>query len=109
MNKVLRIYELPSGRAPFSDWLVSIKDQVTRARIRKRLDKVEDGHYGDYKILGDGVFELRLHFGPGYRIYFAELNDTVVILLSGGNKGGQTKEIKTAKQYWHALQEKLNE
>lgn len=108
-SKVLQIYELPSGKAPFSDWLKRLKDKVARARIRRRLDKLEEGHYGDYKVLGDGVFELRFHFGPGYRIYFAELNDVVVILLSAGDKSDQVKGIKLAKQYWRDLQEKLNE
>jgi putative addiction module killer protein len=108
-NKVLRIYEQPSGKAPFSDWLAHLKDRAVRARIRTRLDRVEKGNYGDHKILGDGVFELRFHFGPGYRIYCAELGDIVVILLSGGDKGDQSKSIDKAKQYWRDMQEKLNE
>jgi putative addiction module killer protein len=68
---------------------------------------MEQGHYGDYKALRDGINELRLHFGSGYRIYFAELNDVIVILLCGGDKRTQKNDVKLAKQYWRELQEKL--
>lgn len=108
-HKNIQILELPSGKSPYADWINGIKDRITRARIRRRVDRMEQGNYGDYKILGDGVNELRLHFGPGYRIYFAELNDVIVILLCGGDKGAQKNDVKIAKQYWRELQEKLNE
>lgn len=81
----------------------SLKDPVTRLRIRRRLDRVELGNFGDYKPLGDGVYELKLAFGSGYRIYFAEDGDTIVILLSGGDKSSQVKDIATAKMYWQEL------
>lgn len=108
-HKVLRHYVDASGETPFLDWLHKLKDKVTRARIRRRLDLLETGHYGDHKPLGDGAYELRLHFGPGYRIYFAEVACVIVILLYGGDKSSQAKNIKTAKKFWKELQEQCHE
>lgn len=105
-NKILRNYITSSGKIPFLDWLNGIKDSTTRHRIRRRLDRLEIGHYGEYKILGEGVCELKLDFGPGYRIYFAEHDNIVVILLCGGDKGSQSKDIQTAKTYWRELLER---
>ena len=76
-----------------------------RARIRVRLDRLEQGNLGDCKSLGDGVSELRIDCGPGYRLYFAEDGPVIVLLLIGGDKGTQAKDIKTAKQYWSEYQE----
>lgn len=108
-HKQITILKLPSGKAPYTDWINSIKDPINRARIRRRIDRLEQDHYGDFKALGDGIMELRLHFGPGYRIYFAEYDDVIVILLCGGDKSSQKKDVKIAKEYWRELQEKLNE
>ena len=105
-NNILRNYVTESGKIPFLDWINSIKDSTTRHRIRRRLDRVELGHYGEYKVLGDGVCELKLDFGPGYRIYFTEQEDIIVILLCGGDKGSQKKDIQTAKMYWRDLLER---
>jgi len=95
-----------NGKAPFSDWLNSLKDPVTRLRIRRRLDRLEIGNFGDCKPIGEGVSELRLAFGPGYQIYFTEQDDVIIILLCAGDKSSQKKDIKTAKQYWQELQER---
>ena len=86
---------------PFFEWRDSFKDKIIRARINRRLEKLEEGNYGDFKPVGEGVFEMRLHFGPGYRIYFGEIDSHVVLLLFGGSKNGQAKDIQLAKQYWH--------
>lgn len=103
--KQLRYYVAPTQKIPFLEWLNHLKDPQIRARIRTRLDRLEQGNYGDYKSVGDGVFELRLDFGSGYRIYYAEAGDCLVILLCGGDKRTQTADIQTAKRYWQALQE----
>ena len=88
------------AKEPFSDWLSGL-DSTVRGRIRSRLDRLEQqGHYGDYKSVGDSVYELRFFFGSGYRIYFAEDGDTIVLLLSGGDKNSQDKDILQAKTYW---------
>jgi putative addiction module killer protein len=102
---VLRVYETPSGACPFEDWLDGLRDAMGRARIRVRLDRLEQGNLGDCKSLGDGVSELRIDCGPGYRVYFAEDGPVIVLLLIGGDKGTQAKDIKTARKYWSEYQE----
>jgi len=101
--RIIRNYITPSGTVPFEEWLGSIKDSVARYRIRTRLDRVEKGNLGVYKPLGDGVSELKFDFGPGYRVYFAEQDDVFVILLCGGDKSNQVKDVKIAKIYWQEL------
>ncbi len=108
-HKILRNYVTPSGKVPFSEWLNSIKDPSTRLRIRRRLDRLELGNLGDCESVGEGVSELRLFFGSGYRIYFAEQDEVIIILLCGGNKSSQKNDIKTAKIYWHELKERSDE
>ena len=108
-QKVLRYYTTQTGKVPFSNWLNGLKDVNTRIRIRRRIDRLEMGHFGDCEPVGEGVFELRLFFEPGYRIYFSEYDDTIIILLCAGDKGSQKKDIKTAKMYWHELKERSDE
>src|SRR4051812_9544492 len=105
--KVLRKYEALSGKKPFDEWLLGLKDTLSKVRIRKRLDKLEDGHYGDFSPVGDGVQELRLMFGPGYRIYFVDFDHVVIILMCGGDKSTQSDDIKKAKMYWNELRGRL--
>ena len=96
----LQVYRTPNGRRPFTEWLESIQDRRTQSRIQIRLDRLEVGNFGDCRSVGEGVFELRIHFGPGYRIYFGEIDDTIVLLLCGGDKSSQTLDIERAKNYW---------
>jgi putative addiction module killer protein len=77
-----------------------LKDATARARIRSRLDRVEQGNYGDYKSVGEGVYELRFFFGPGYRIYFGEDGEITVLLLCGGDKTSQRRDIIQAQSFW---------
>ena len=98
--KTVIIYRDRAGHEPLTDWLNSLRDPVTRRRILQRLLRLESGHYGDYKAVGAGVNELRLFFGPGYRIYFGEDGDTLVILLCGGDKDSQHRDIAQAQAYW---------
>jgi putative addiction module killer protein len=79
----------------------SLRDIKTRAKIRVRLDRISLGNFGDCHGVGEGVQELRLDYGPGYRIYFGQKGTSIVILLCGGDKSTQTKDIKTAKRYWN--------
>lgn len=99
------IYADERGYEPFIDWIESLKDPRNSRRILKRISRIEGGNFGDHKNVGDGVFELRLFFGSGYRVYFAENGDTVVVLLCGGDKSSQDKDIKKAKIYWVDYQE----
>ena len=93
-------YCASDGRAPFRTWMDSLKDKRTRARIDARLLRVRLGNFGDAKAVGGGVHELRINFGPGYRIYFGLEGVRVVVLLIGGDKTTQTKDIENAKTYW---------
>ncbi|MFA7567827.1 MAG: type II toxin-antitoxin system RelE/ParE family toxin [Alkalispirochaeta sp.] len=93
------IYSDENGREPFSQWIADI-DPASRARIFARLDRIERGNFGDYKAIAKGLSELRFHFGPGYRVYFGTAKDTLVILLAGGDKKTQKRDIKRAHQLW---------
>ena len=90
-------YLTADGRSPFNDWLLGLKDIRVRARIRAKLDRVSLGNFGDYASVGGGVFELRMFFGPGYRVYFSLEEDQVVLLLHGGTKASQQRDIRKAK------------
>lgn len=101
-ERELREYLTETGRNPFREWLHSLRDQQARARIRVRLNRVRLGNLGDCKSLGEGVLELRMDFGPGYRVCLAQAGEVLVILLCGGDKRTQARDIKTAKEYWNA-------
>ncbi|MFA6038604.1 MAG: type II toxin-antitoxin system RelE/ParE family toxin [Legionellales bacterium] len=102
-NKEIQIYTTESGKQPFSQWLCSINDDKAYARICSRLDRLANGHYGDCKTLGGSICELRLSFGPGYRIYFGEIKPRIALLLCGGNKDSQVKDIAKARGYWKRI------
>ena len=106
MKKELRIYQTKEGKKPFVDWLESLKDRIGRANITNRLNRITLGNYGDFKSVGEGVYEIRIHYGPGYRVYFSEQNDTIILLLIGGNKQTQSKDIKKAKEFWIEFRER---
>jgi putative addiction module killer protein len=84
--------------ARFTKWLKSLKDRRAKARIQARIDRVEMGHFGDVAPVGEGVSELRIFYGPGYRVYFVQKDAVVVILLSGGDKSSQKTDIAKAKE-----------
>lgn len=82
----------------FHDWLWKQRDVILRAKILKRIDQISDGNFGDHKSVGGGVSELRINYGPGYRVYYTMRERVVVILLCAGDKSSQDKDIKKAKQ-----------
>lgn len=94
------IYADEQGAEPYTVWLDGLKDQKTRERIRVRIRRLESGLYGDCEPVGDGVSELRLFFGSGYRVYFGEDKGNIVILLCGGDKDTQGRDIEKAKELW---------
>ncbi len=98
--KTVIIYADENGTEPFTTWLEGLRDPLVRRRILVRLRRVEQGNYGDYKTVQDGVYELRFTFGPGYRVYFGEDGDTLVVVLGGGDKSTQSKDIEKAKACW---------
>jgi putative addiction module killer protein len=93
-------YVKTDGSEPFTQWLYKIKDIVVRRRILARISRMQQGNYGDFESVGEGVKELRLFFGSGYRVYFGEQDSNIVILLCGGDKGSQKRDIEQAKSYW---------
>lgn len=98
--KEVKLYEDADGNSPFADWIEGLRDTMGRKRILARIRRLEQGNYGDCQPVGDGVSELRMFFGPGYRVYFGEENNNIIILLTGGGKDSQQQDIETAKCYW---------
>jgi len=96
----IRIYLQQNGKRPFSDWFNKLRDRKAQARIDARLARVQLGNFGDTKAVGEGVLELRIDYGPGYRVYLGRDGSAIVILLLGGDKRAQSKDIDTAKKYW---------
>lgn len=82
--------------AEFDHWLDSLKDNLTRIRLARRLDKAQRGNLGDTKAVGNGVFEMREHFGAGWRMYFVHHGDVLIVMLGGGNKSSQSADIEKA-------------
>ena len=104
-TKKLRTYKTQNGVIPFTKWLNSLNDHMARIQIHRRMDRLILGHYGDYKIINYGLKELRLHIGPGYRIYIKDVTNEIIILLCGGNKSTQHNDIEKATNYWLDLLE----
>jgi putative addiction module killer protein len=94
------VYETQEGTRPFDNWLRRLRDSRARQRVRTRINRLRLGNFGDYKAVGDGVCELRIDYGPGYRVYYGRDGDSIVILLIGGDKRAQDRDIETAKDYW---------
>ncbi|HAN26353.1 MULTISPECIES: type II toxin-antitoxin system RelE/ParE family toxin [Halieaceae] len=88
----------------FARWFKKLRDRQAKSRILARIDRLEQGHFGDVESVGDGVSELRVFYGPGYRIYFTRRSSVVVILLSGGDKSSQSKDIAKAKELAQQLE-----
>jgi putative addiction module killer protein len=82
----------------FSAWLDGLKDATTRRRLTRRLDRVERGHLGDVKSVGESVMEMREHFGPGWRMYYVQRGTTMILMLGGGDKDSQMRDIAVAKR-----------
>ena len=99
-ERQLEYYETEDGKQPFRDWLFSLRDRTTRNKIDARIRRIESGNFGYCDPVGEGVMELKIDFGPGYRVYFGQVGNKLVILLNGGDKKAQQKDINTARHYW---------
>jgi len=95
----VRRYLTTAGRNVFSDWLAGLADAHAKARIANRIDRLSRRSFGDCKALGGGLFELRIDWGPGYRVDYAMIGRTCVLLLSGGDKRKQASDIQRARDY----------
>ena len=95
-----------SGKNLFEEWLDSLKDAKTEARIAARIARLAADNFGDCKPLRDGVWELRIKWGPGYRVYYAVIDQTHALLLCGGDKRKQSADISRAVEYWNDYQER---
>ena len=104
--KFIEVYVTEAGREPFFEWLFSL-DQVIQTRLENRILRLGEGDFGDCKPVGEGIFELRFFFCPGYRIYFSQYGGCIILLLCGGNKHTQTKDIQKAKGYWRKFKETI--
>ena len=89
----------------YAEWFVKLRDAKGRARIAARVDSARAGNFGDFKVLDEGVCEMRINFGPGYRVYYAREGLNVYLLIIGGDKSSQTRDIAKAKELWKAIKE----
>lgn len=95
----IRYYVSADGRQPFADWFARL-EPVARAKVTRALARTEQGNLSNVKSVGEGVLEYKINFGPGYRVYFGRDGDTLVILLTGGTKKRQQRDIDEAHSYW---------
>jgi putative addiction module killer protein len=95
----IRYYLTSSGQQPFAEWYADL-DATARAKVTRAIDRLEQGNFSNVKSVGEGVFELRIDFGPGYRVYFGQDGQTLIILLTGGTKKRQQYDIDAAHTYW---------
>lgn len=100
-------YVTGSNQDPYQDWLDGLRDRTARVAIQRRVDRLALGNFGDHKVCRDGVWELRVDFGPGYRIYYSQSGKEIVLLLCGGSKRTQASEIDQAVIYWQDYQRRL--
>ena len=96
----IKSYARSNDKIPFEDWFKGLKDKAFKARILTRIDRLRFGNFGDCKSVGGGIFELRMTFGPGFRVYFGLVGNEVVLLLGGGDKSTQQQDIKICQRYW---------
>ena len=99
MKHQVKEYVTSDGKIPYRDWLNSLDAQV-KARIQARIFRFELGNLGDHKSVGKGVWEARIQFGPGYKVYFGKEEGRIILLLFAGDKSTQSRDIKKAQTYW---------
>ena len=100
IEREIKKLELPNGLVPFDEWFDSLRDRRMQAAVDARLTRVRAGNFGDCKSVGGGVFELRINLGPGLRVYYGLHAQTIVVLLGGGDKRSQSRDIGRAQELW---------
>jgi putative addiction module killer protein len=100
-------YVTASRYDPYQEWLDGLRDRAARVAIQRRVDRLAAANFGDHKFCREGVWELRIDFGPGYRVYYGQAGKEIVLLLCGGSKRSQTTDIDQAVKYWQDYQRRL--
>lgn len=108
MKNTINEYVDEKGHSPYAKWLEKLRDARARAKIIMQVDRMELGLFGDSEPIGDGLSELRINYGPGYRVYYGKEKQQVYILLCGGDKSTQPKDIKAAKKYWKEIKQRVS-
>ena len=109
MNQTVLNYVLPTGQEPFENWLAALSDIKGRAKIRARINQIRSGNPGKFRMVGPGILELKIDFGPGYRVYYAKVGNTVLLLLCGGDKTTQSADIKKAIEFLSDYKRRMKE
>ena len=102
----VQTYLSPNGQDPYAQWLAALADRQARARVLVRVGRMAAGNFGDCKPIAEGVWELRIDWGPGYRVYYAQAGKRLVLLLAGGDKRAQQSDITAALANWHDWQQR---
>ena len=103
-----QIYKLPNGKKPVKEWLLDL-DNSLKVKVIRRIERIYDDNFGDYKQLDSNLYELRFTLGKGYRIYYTIQNEVVVLLLNAGDKSKQSKDIELAKAYLKDIKDNKND
>ena len=106
--KEIKFYKLPNGKEPVKEWLLDL-DNSLRVKVIRRIERIYDDNFGDYKQLDSNLYELRFTLGKGYRIYYTIQNDVIVLLLNAGDKSKQSKDIELAKTYLKDIKDNKND
>ena len=109
ISRDIRNYVTLEGHEPYEEWVNSYRNRKIRAIIWERVNRLHLRNFGDYKRLTADLYELRIHYGPGYRVYFGMLDRVIVILLCGGSKKTQRRDIQKTPEYWAELRSRVNE
>lgn len=109
MNQIVDNYVLPDGTEPIIEWLEALQDIKGRAKIRARINQLRAGNPGQFNVVGSGIMEMKLDYGPGYRIYFARVGNRMMLLLCGGDKSTQRADIKKATEYLNDYKRRVQE
>ena len=94
----IEVYSTENGKEPFNEWLASLKDKKIKTTLFMRIQRLRQGNFGDFKCF-DGIYELRIDYGPGFRIYCSKIENRLILLLGGGDKSTQDRDIKKCKLY----------
>ena len=96
----IREYTDEQGRNLFREWVTNLRDEQAARRIADRIERMKAGNFGDVRMLGQGLSEMRIHYGPGYRLYYGREGERIYLLLCGGDKSSQSRDIEKARAYW---------